>query len=31
VRQKVLRTTLNPAYALPLTQQQLRFRLTWAA
>lgn len=31
MRQKELRAALNPTPAAPLTGQQLRFRLTWAA
>ena len=31
IRQKVLRAALTPKPAVPLTPQQLRFRLTWAA
>lgn len=31
MRQNVLREALAPKPTQPLTQQQLRFRLTWAA
>ena len=31
MRQKVQRAALAPKLTQPLTQQQLRFRLTWAA